>query len=490
MQKFLQINTVVLTAVLAVLTLNKAGAQTSDTCGFIASYPIYANDGVGVGSLKFVTGRDLGGTYVYFIQANASTPAGAKVIKLNYSADGVLLSKNSLALPASAIGISLDGNFLCADTTSEGIRLSKLSSPGDTLWTHVFGIPGLAPKYITDFGAAGIMVAGAGPAGLNPFSPYAFLLKIDNQQQEMWLTTLLEPGDQGYYYRTIKSSDGGYFAEKVMTIGIYTYEFVSKFDSLGNFLWKTQLGNAYNTHNFGFVSDNSGGVAVSLYGNGFHGPSFICHYFHLDASGNILEDACMSDYVADPENNYFIFNQCPIIPAETGGYLSGLHRAVNNTAPPFVLIRLDENLAVKWTQTYSFPFCGIEPLPGGAFLGFGSNAPDSIQLFKIGANGELNPCLSTGTNAPRAGHTFDFNIQPNPANSHASIVFECVADGAAAMEITLVNPLGQVLQKHYEPLGAVGKVQLQTAALSAGCYALRLKLSNGKTAQKVLCIAH
>ncbi len=58
------------------------------------------------------------------------------------------------------------------------------------------------------------------------------------------------------------------------------------------------------------------------------------------------------------------------------------------------------------------------------------------------------------------------------------------------MEITLVNPLGQVLQKYFESLGAYGAIQLQTSALSTGCYAVGLKLSNGKTAQKALCIAH
>ncbi len=71
MQKFLQINAVVLTAVLAVLAVlavNKEGAQPSDTCGFITSYPLYANDGLGVGSIKFVTGRDLGDSYVFLFR--------------------------------------------------------------------------------------------------------------------------------------------------------------------------------------------------------------------------------------------------------------------------------------------------------------------------------------------------------------------------------------------------------------------------------------
>jgi len=201
-----------LVRVFLIFAADKIESQTLDTCGFKVAYPLYANDGFGVNNIKFVTARDLGDSYAFFIQSDQWSPAGNKIKRLNFNTEGALLSNASFMLPTAAIGISLDGKFLCAGAAPTGIRVRKLAGPGDTLWTGVFGIPGFMPKFITDFGADGIMVSGAESTIPGPFYPLGFLLKLDSMHQESWTTTQQTPGTQGHFYRTIQSNCGGSIA--------------------------------------------------------------------------------------------------------------------------------------------------------------------------------------------------------------------------------------------------------------------------------------
>ncbi len=466
-------------------------AQSENHCGFNVRYQVF--DSIFPNFLfRGMSARENGDQYEFNLYRTPS-PTQKQFRRLTTDHQGSLLSTIDFTFDCNAAIVGQDGAFLCASTVETGIRVSKLASTGDTIWTGVFGQPNFIPYNILDMGADGIIITGAEPYSQTVWFPKGFLLKIDANHTEAWMTIHNVLGPQGWFNRVVPSSDGGYFVEALSADNSYssTWEKGIKFDQDGNLLWQTQLGSVYGGSDIiGMTSDSNGGLLSTVAGPGDHGPSFSCQFYKVDAAGNVLNSDCLDAYLPDVQT-YFVNGMSEILPASSGGYLTGLARIVSpEVAPGFVLIRLDAALDTLWTKGFNRSISLSSPLPGDAFLGYYKAYLDSIGLIKIGANGELSPCAPVSAHNPSASNENIIHFSPNPADKELTLSFESNVVFSQEASVQITSLLGKVMRQYkYNNLLNTGS-KLNLSDLPAGSYILQA-IDAGKTiATKPLVIIH
>ena len=471
-------------AVLLLFLCPTLSAQTLDTCGFRTvchpfdtAFPYY---------LKWdMSARENGDQYEFYFHGTTTLAPKNRFRRFTTDRQGVILGRTDFMFNCLAAVAGRDGTFLCADTTGTGIRVSRLAAPGDTIWTGVFGQPGLIPYGLLDLGDAGVVVAGAEP--YKPpyvWFPKAFLLKIDGDQTETWMTLYDDLGQDGRFRRIFPARDGGYLVEALSYASFYdfTWEEGVRFDAAGNFRWKTKLGDFSVSDVIGLAEKADGGWLSTVYGLGTHGPTYICEFFRLDSAGTVQDNACLTEYMPDNQT-YFVNGQSEILPAASGGFLTGMYRGTStNAAPRFVFVRFDDALDTMWTKGFDRFVRFSAPLPGDAFLGyylpyFGS---DSIGLVKIGAYGEMTPCTSKPTSGVSSLHENTLRIVPNPAGDNAILSFDRHSLPADGADIRILNALGSTV-RHFT-CSAINNSEcaLDLTGLSDGWYLLQVQ-STGKS---------
>lgn len=483
-------------ACLAFLSLAFAAtlsAQSKDTCGFRVQchpfdsiFPYYI--------FKQVSARENGDQYEFYFHGSTPLSPKNRFRRITTDRQGTLLSATDFMFDCPTAIVGQDGTFLCADTTATGIRVSKLASPGDTIWTGVFGQPNFIPRGILDMGNAGVVIAGAQP--YQPptiYYPKGFLLKIDGNQAEEWMTVHDVPGVDGRYSRIVPDNAGGYFVEAVYSASSYNYTWEDgiKFDQNGNLLWQTRLGTFASSEVIGFTSDSDGGLLSTVYGIGPNGPSYSCEFYRLDSAGEVLNNACLTEYM--PDNlTYFVYGLSEILPAASGGYLTGMRRATSsNAASPYMFVRFNQALDTSWTKGFDQFIRLSASLPGDAFLGyylpyFGS---DTMGLVKIGANGEFAPCVPVSAHHLSTSNE-NVRITPNPAMDKLVLSFE----GSPLLEgetlVRMIDPFGNIVRERKFEASENAGFELELAGLPDGWYVLQMTRGGKMNVSKAFVISH
>lgn len=471
-----------LCAGIALLMATGLAAQTLDSCGFHVQYQAFDAD-FNTAQLDRITALETGDQYAFYLQDAAGNTATNRFRRLLTDRQGLLLSVTDFQFPCLLAAVGRDGSFFCADPTAEGIRISRLSAPGDTIWSGIFGQPGLIPYGILDLGPEGLLVTGAEPyTPPQVFFPKGFLLKIDANHQQEWFEWYDGLGQQGALTRAIPDNEGGYFVEGRYTVGYFTYEEGIRFDSEGHFLWKQQIGTSAYSIVEGMAATSEGGLLATAFGYAPNGPGASCQFYKIAPDGAVLENGCPLGLLPD-DQNYFVQGLSGILPCASGGFLTGLYH-IGVGASRFVFMRLDAQTDTVWTRGFDKFVRLITPLPGDASLGYYHNyGTAALGLVKIGAGGELAPCAISAVAEPGAG---PLRIAPNPAGDVFTIALSPEAPATNA-RWRLLDARGRLVREGILSGGTPAEVRV--GDLPAGSYACWLLTENGAVFTSKLLIS-
>ncbi|PCJ28315.1 MAG: hypothetical protein COA97_01395 [Flavobacteriales bacterium] len=141
-----------------------------------------------------------------------------------------------------------DGGYLISATYNgnglTGIWIIKLSYLGDTLWTKQYDISinGEQAYSLIELSNGGYVVCGSFSDTIT-MTASAFLMKIDNQGDSLWMKKY-ETAGHDYAYNVAQTPDGGFVVAGWIWLApslTTTDAWVFKTDSLGNMLWQKQF---------------------------------------------------------------------------------------------------------------------------------------------------------------------------------------------------------------------------------------------------------
>jgi hypothetical protein len=293
--------------------------------------------------------------------------------------------------PREDVGYSIfetpDGGYMIGGRTKstpdgwQDLFLMKINGNGDSLWTKLFGTPGISESYAgihaTDDG--GYIIIGLQPKPM-PSWPDIWLVKTDgdgNQQWENWVgaDTVSETPFCG-----IQSSDGGYvIVSKDDSLGWISNIVVYKTNSNGNQIWKKNyFSDSKVSEAWSIANTSDGGYVITGETQAFTTDlTYELFLFKINESG----DSLWTRHYGNPtdERGYHVFET-----SDKGFLITGATNVAPGTGHLY-LVKTDQDGLLEWTSemTERTGYKTIETMDGNFLL-----TGRASQLVKIDQNGD------------------------------------------------------------------------------------------------------
>jgi hypothetical protein len=199
-------------------------------------------------------------------------------------------------------------------------------------------------------------------------------------------------------------------------------------------------------------------------------------------------------------NGQLKYNTLPDVKARLLALTSGTGTYVMDAGPDLNVTGSDNNVRTRATFHY------MSPITGAATVYTSVTGFYTVDVKVPFTVTNSNPYSQLTNNATWFGNTncsFKFKqpstvgiselasqlsesvLYPNPAKT--SVVFACNLEQSAAVEVTIVNTVGQVMRS-YKAQASVGenKMNLDLAGLSAGIYMVNVKAGAANTTKKLI----
>jgi hypothetical protein len=230
--------------------------------------------------------------------ADAGRDTGTDVVFVRFDATGDTLWTRSYGGDREEFGWdvveSLDGRFFVvgyieAPTAGrEDVLVLRVDASGEHLWERTFGGPGRDRAWSAALTVdGGLVIAGeAEQAGSRHRD--AYLIRVDGEGGERWVSAIDEPGDQRVYH--IARTDDGAFVV-TGTTGTDSRAnrdvYVIRVDADGNPVWTRTYGEAPDDVGHGVMALTRGEVLVTGYGGTRSNGGTDIYLLRIDADGNL-----------------------------------------------------------------------------------------------------------------------------------------------------------------------------------------------------------
>lgn len=277
------------------------------------------------------------------------------------------------------------------------MSVSVLASaqPGQ-VWHHTFGGTGWDEGRTIDPATnGGYVVAGSTTSFGNGDRDF-YLVRIDEQGNELWHRTYGGAGDEGYEWVEVqRASDGGYFlAGETDSYGAGSYDFYAvKTDSGGNVQWTRTYGGSSIERPRDAIQLKDGGYVIVGYSTTFCSGYADFYVVRTDPAGNPL---WTRNYGGSGIEDAHSVVEAP----DHGLLIAGYTTSFGSGEADIYLVRTDMYGNVLWTHTYGGAsdetireYVRIRHVPGGYVLAtftdsFGAGRRDAY-LLRIDYNGNL-----------------------------------------------------------------------------------------------------
>jgi len=346
----------------------------------------------------------------------------------------------------SAIQTSDLGYAICGYTDSDSLHgagsmdayLLKLDSDGDTLWTKTLGIEFDDYGFeLLETGDGGLVLAGHtdlyGWGGSFPF-----LIKVDSMGDTVW--SKIYESDFNCLANCIAASHdggcflGGWIEEIDMRIGM----FAMRVDSLGDTLWtKKIIGDSYD---YGYSIVATGDDGCVLAGCTFSGGA-------VEGDVLIVKLDCDGDTIWTKAYGGLEWDQAYSIAATPdGGFIvTGYTDSYGAGYRDLYLLRLDSFGDTLWTRVYGGPYSdegkSVLALENGSFVVAGNkgfsveDGESEAWIFETDSLG----FMAIDEHDIDLPSKMSISAHPNPFNGNCRIMIDDLGMGIDAIEIYDIN---------------------------------------------------
>ncbi len=344
-----------------------------------------------------------------------------------------------------------DGGYIIAgcrsnDSVTYDVWLLRTNSDGDTLWTKTYG------GYHTDIGRVVQQTADGGYiiAGLTrsfgqgtPTYANVYFIKTDEHGDTLWTRIYGEPGlVDDVAYSVKQTSDGGYVICGYTGVDTGLDIYLLKTDANGNSIWARKYGGAGTEMGYSVLESN-GGYIVAGFTNTFgpHPSNF--YLLKVNYDGDTIWTK-VHDLGNDEHGR-------SVQATSNGGYIiAGRTYLYGNS--DVALVRTDSNGNVIWTKVFPKINHGDEAYEiqqtadnGYIIVGYTQyyytreRAYEQLYLIKTRAETEVIEKRRSSV------EKFVFEIKPNPMVDY--LMIDCFAPRNTSAYIVVYNHLGQQVRR-------------------------------------------
>ncbi len=293
-----------------------------------------------------------------------------------------------------------DNGFLFAGYLNNGLKecALKTNNVGDTLWSFIYDLGTGGGDYITSAinTSDGNYVLGGTTADISQMNSNAFLIKLDNNGDTIWIKKYGLANRSERCYSVKQTADGGFalcgLRYNVDSTGSPTESdlYLVKIDSLGNEQWERTYGGFDTDVGNSLEITNEGGYMIFGYTYSFGIGLYNMYLVKTDSSGNFLWQktygGSLKDYgetvVKTTDGNFLIAGGTYITTDTVAGYIA----------------KIDTAGLIIWEKKYRGQitheeFSAVKQLQNGEIMVSGDEQGDSLNyryygiLKKLDANG-------------------------------------------------------------------------------------------------------